>query len=80
MSKETPSETPPELALYTTKEIAEMFSVTTETVRAWIANGTLPAIQLPGTRGKWRVRREDAIAFANSKYATDTGGGATEFI
>lgn len=52
--------------LYTTNQVAEMFSVTPETVRDWIKEGKLPGIILGGR--SYRVRRRDLIAFANHKY------------
>lgn len=35
--------------LYSVKEIAEMFDVTTATVRNWVKNGSLKAIQVGST-------------------------------
>lgn len=52
--------------LYTTKDVAELFSVTTETVRDWISAGKLPGTQLP--TGQYRVRRADLMVFAKSQY------------
>lgn len=56
----------PDDKLYTTTQIAELFAVTTETVRDWIKTGKLPGITLGG--GQYRVKRKDLVAFANHKY------------
>lgn len=58
----------PDDKLYSTKQIAELFSVTTETVRDWIKDGKLKGAA-PGNR--YRVRRGDLIAFANHKYGLE---------
>lgn len=55
--------------LYSTKQISELFSVTTETVRDWIKDGKLVG-SAPGGRS-YRVRRSDLIEFANHKYGLD---------
>jgi len=44
----------------TTTEIAEVLSVSEETVRRYIKEGLLPAIKL---RGVFRVKREDFAEF-----------------
>lgn len=48
--------------------VADMFSVTTETVRVWINTKQLPASKLGGRY--WRVKRSDLIAFANVKHGS----------
>jgi excisionase family DNA binding protein len=53
--------------LYTTQEIATMFSVTSETVRDWISSGRLPAIRLRS--GHLRVTRRQAMEFANHRFS-----------
>lgn len=35
--------------LYSVKDVAEMFNVTTATVRNWVKNGSLKAIQVGST-------------------------------
>jgi excisionase family DNA binding protein len=55
--------------LYSTKEVAELFSVTAETVRTWIATGRLKGTQIGGHQ--YRVTRADLIAFAKSHYGVD---------
>ena len=69
----TPEVTPVEVVfdpetekLYTTSEVATMFSVSSETVRDWIAQGKLPAIRLGSTH--LRVTRTNLMKFANHKY------------
>lgn len=59
----------PDDKLYSTKQIAELFSVTTETVRDWIKDGKL--VGGDGGGGRYRVRRGDLIAFANHKYGLE---------
>lgn len=58
---------PDENRLYSTTQIAELFSVTTETVRDWIKSGKLKGTADEGGRA-YRVRRRDLIEFANKKY------------
>ena len=60
--------------LYSTAQIAELVSVTTETVRDWIKDGKLKGTA-PGGRS-YRVRRADLIAFANHKYGLDVSSEA----
>jgi len=57
--------------LMSTKRVATMFGVTTETVRDWIAKGDLPAQQVatkPGRQGRWYIRRSDAVEFAKARF------------
>ena len=54
--------------LYTTTEVAEMFSVTQETVRDWITNGRLKAVRLGS--GHYRVTRTVLMSFANHRFAS----------
>ena len=46
-------------------EVAELLSVTVNTVRAWLRTGKLRGVKLPG--GDWRVRQEDLDAMLNVK-------------
>ena len=46
--------------LLTTGEVARMLFVTDETIRRWILDGRLPAINLPS--GQKRIRRDDVEA------------------
>lgn len=55
--------------LYTTKEIAQIFDVTPETVRAWLNKGQLRGTQVMAHR--YLVTRADLIAFAKSHYNVD---------
>lgn len=56
-------------ALYTTAKVAELFGVTTETVRDWLAKGKLRGIRLE--TGQYRVRRADLMAFANKTFGLE---------
>lgn len=59
---------PEDNKLYTTLQVAQLFSVTTETVRDWIKDGKLVGVVVGG---RYRVRRRDLISFANHKYGLD---------
>ena len=52
--------------LYTTNEVAEFFSVTSETVRDWITTGKLSAVRLGS--GRYRVPRRVLMDFANHRF------------
>jgi excisionase family DNA binding protein len=54
--------------LYTTAAVGRIFGVTSETVRAWIQQGKLPAVRTPGKRGHLRVRYNDLKAFAEARF------------
>jgi excisionase family DNA binding protein len=54
-------------SLLTAREVAERFSVSTETILRWVRRGKLPAIRLPG--GAIRFR-EDAIDRLLDEWAT----------
>jgi len=54
--------------MYTVRYVADLFSVTQETVRLWIKQDKLQGVQI---NGYWRVKRVDLLAFANRKF----GGG-----
>ena len=60
---------------YSTSEVAELFGVTGETVRDWIASKRLEAVRLPS--GHYRIPREVVVAFGSSTYEAgakaDTG-------
>lgn len=55
--------------LYTVQKVAELFSVTSETVRNWIKSGRLSAVKI---NGYFRVSNSELKKFANSRY----GGSA----
>ena len=44
------------------EEVGELLEVDASTVRRWINSGYLPAVQLPGLRPRYRVKRSDAEA------------------
>lgn len=46
--------------LLTTGQVADLLSVTPQTIRRWCESGHLRAIRLPS--GVWRVRRSDIDA------------------
>lgn len=50
---------------FTTNEVAEIFKVTTETVRRWIDDGDLKAASF---NGRWRIREKDLVEFSNQKF------------
>lgn len=61
-----------DLDLLTTEEIAEIVKVQPSTVRTWINQGKLPAIDLEGS---YRIYRRDFDAFLAERYRR---GGQTE--
>lgn len=52
---------------YSTRQVASLFHVTTETVVNWIKKGQLPATRI---NGRWRIKRADVVAFGNAKYSS----------
>lgn len=50
---------------YSTNKVAELFEVTSETVRNWIEEGKLKAVKV---NGLWRVPRDEVLRFANDRY------------
>lgn len=54
-----------EVTLYTTKQVAKLCAVTTETVRNWITLGELPGVNL---NGYWRVRHSDLKTFLDNRH------------
>lgn len=56
-----------DLTFFTVPEIANIFEVTAETVRKWIASGDLKAMKF-GNR--MRVSKSDLVAFSKDKYVT----------
>ena len=46
----------------TTSDAAELLKVTITTVQRWIQSGKLKAYQLPGERGKYRIKKEDLVS------------------
>lgn len=55
-----------ELKFYTVGEVADMFSVTEQTVRSWITKKELSAVRLPSKA--YRIQHAELIAFAKNKY------------
>lgn len=54
---------------YSPKEVAELFSVTEQTVRDWIKSGELKSTRLgKGSRAPYRVPEAELQAFAMKRY------------
>lgn len=53
------------MMVYTVPQLAELFHVKSDTVRAWIASGRLSAINLaqPGKRAQYRITQEQLAEF-----------------
>lgn len=51
--------------LYTTSDVAKMFSVEEVQVRAWIKEGKMNGRKI---LGRWRVQRSEVIRVANKEY------------
>jgi len=51
---------------YKVRDVAQIFSVTTETVRNWINNDHLAATKLES--GTYRIAESEVRRFANNKY------------
>ena len=54
-----------DLELLTTEEVAEIVKVQAATVRSWINQGKLPAIDLDGS---YRIYRQDLKEFLAQRY------------
>jgi excisionase family DNA binding protein len=59
--------------LMTVAEVAAVLRVTPKTIRVHIRRGTLRALRLDGG-GPYRVRAEDAQAWADRQFAATDGG------
>ena len=61
-----------------TEEFAEKFDYTTPTVRAWCAEGRIPADEIRKIGGQWRIR-STAVPLSDEAWAaqqmTGAGGG-----
>ena len=53
--------------LLTTREVAELFSVTPETITVWIKEGRIPGVKI---HGYWRIKRSDMVAYARKNYGS----------
>lgn len=68
MKRENDAQTPSEVALITSSDVADMFNVASSTVRSWIKNGVLkPAFTTPG--GQYRFDRATVTALRESLSA-----------
>lgn len=56
-----------EVKLYKTGQVADLCAVTSETVRRWINEGDLPAINIGGF---WRVRHHDLKKFLDDRHGS----------
>jgi prophage regulatory protein len=68
------------LRFLTLQQVADELNTRHSTIRALIASGDLPAIQIGG-RGQWRIERaklEDYISSAYAKARTDIVQGDVE--
>lgn len=59
--------TPP--VLLTTTDAAAIALVNRRTVLTWIHKNILPATQLPGVNGEWRIEERDLLELVNGKKA-----------
>ncbi|MPY09144.1 helix-turn-helix domain-containing protein [Arthrobacter bussei] len=72
-----PDQPPRPLRFLTLQQVADELNTKHSTIRALIASGDLPAIQIGG-RGQWRIERtklEDYITGAYAKARTDIARG-----
>lgn len=51
--------------MMTTRQVAELFQVHIDTVRAWINSGDLRAIRIGQ---KWRIPRSEFTRYANERF------------
>lgn len=61
-----------DVKLYTTKQVSVLCQVTTETVRAWITNKDIKAINL---NGYWRISHADLKEFLDSRHGGTSAEG-----
>lgn len=58
-------------------QVADLLTVTQETVRRWIRGGQLPVLDLGAPKGGYRIRRKDLDVFLRGRYrrarALDSG-------
>ena len=77
MTDQSLEEQPRPLRFLTLQQVADELNTKHNTIRALIASGDLPAIQIGG-RGQWRIERamlEDYISAAYAKARTDIAKG-----
>ncbi|MHA7220281.1 helix-turn-helix domain-containing protein [Arthrobacter sp. MDT1-48-3] len=77
-----PDQPPRPLWFLTLQQVADELNTKHSTVRALIASGDLPAIQIGG-RGQWRIERtklKDYIAGAYAKARTDIARGDIDVV
>ena len=65
-----------EIKYHSVATVAEMFEVTRATVRAWIRDKKLEAIQLPGN-GQLRIPDHAVRQLANNKYGDNDAPAAS---
>lgn len=77
MTQNPPNEQSRPLRFLTLQQVADELDTKLSTIRAFIASGELPAIQIGG-RGQWRIERaelEDYITNAYTRTSTDIASG-----
>ena len=47
--------------MYTTQEVAELFRVTTRTIKRWVAAGKLKPVKLPGGHNRFTQESVDKL-------------------
>ena len=58
--------------MYTVGQVAELFGVTSETIRHWINRGLIKANKPNGvSNGAWRIKSSEVRRFANTKYGPE---------
>ncbi|MEG9250121.1 helix-turn-helix domain-containing protein [Arthrobacter sp. Soc17.1.1.1] len=80
MTDQSLEEQPRRLRFLTLQRVADELNTKHNTIRALIASGELPAIQIGG-RGQWRIERvklEDYISAAYARARTDIARGAID--
>lgn len=54
-----------EETFYSTRHVAKMFHMTTETIRNWIKEGKIEGSLI---NGRWYIKRSEMIRFANDRH------------
>ncbi|MBN1263455.1 MAG: helix-turn-helix domain-containing protein [Candidatus Pacebacteria bacterium] len=63
---------------YTVEDIAEMLTVSTETVRRWCRNKQINHIKLPGRKGGFRFSKNDIVDFVAKLNSNPYDKGGTQ--
>jgi excisionase family DNA binding protein len=72
MSRGSSGSGQPTSGLLTVREVAEILRCDATTIRRWLKNGAMQAIELPhpGTRMSYRIKRETLDTLLNTTAAT----------